>query len=197
MARWSLLVVLLSTLAAVCVVADPCSSFTSCGECRNSSFVCHWCKDRQCHAKASIHGCVYGTYCYDNDQCQRDAPQFKGYALPSFGALLGVCLVGGTIAMCAIAAIVLARDFAKQEEDELEFDMGYYALSDDSDEVSSMLMCTCYILVHYTTTRALATHEKHNLVLFCKYAKVVTLAMIAVLTSSNSILGLYTLNRMR
>ena len=41
--------------------------------------------------------------------------------------------------MCSIAAIVLARDFAKREEEEDEsYDMGYYALS-ESDEVSSIV----------------------------------------------------------
>ena len=50
---------------------------------------------------------------------------------------MGVTLVAGTLAMCSIAAIVLARDFAKREEEEDEsYDMGYYALS-ESDEVSS------------------------------------------------------------
>ncbi|CAM9752473.1 unnamed protein product [Sphacelaria rigidula] len=86
---------------------------TSCGACKNTT-LCHWCSDQQCHAIGSIHGCVYGTYCYDNDQCERKEPEYRGYASPSIAVLLGVFLVGGTAIFCAMATLSIAREYANQ-----------------------------------------------------------------------------------
>jgi hypothetical protein len=45
-----------------------------------------------------------------------------------------VTLIGGILAICAISAIILARDYAKQNEIDDDFEGAYNALSDDSDE---------------------------------------------------------------
>lgn len=58
--------------------------------------------------------CVSGTYCYNNDQCQREVPEFRGYAGPSIGVLLGVFLVGSTALCCGIAALSIAREYVKE-----------------------------------------------------------------------------------
>ncbi|CAM9307226.1 unnamed protein product [Discosporangium mesarthrocarpum] len=62
----------------------------------------------------SIHGCIYGTHCYTNDQCQRKEPEHRGYAAPSIAVILGVLLVGGTAVTCGLATLALATEFAKQ-----------------------------------------------------------------------------------
>ena len=41
-------------------------------------------------------------------------PEFRGYAAPSIGVLLGVFLVGGTTLVCGLAAISIAREYAKE-----------------------------------------------------------------------------------
>lgn len=48
------------------------------------------------------------------NQCQRKQPEYRGYAAPSIGVLLGVFLVGGTAFVCGIAAISTAREYAKE-----------------------------------------------------------------------------------
>lgn len=47
-------------------------------------------------------------------QCQRELPEYRGYAAPSIGVLLGVFLVGSTAFVCGIAAISIAREYAKE-----------------------------------------------------------------------------------
>ncbi|CAB1120072.1 unnamed protein product [Ectocarpus sp. CCAP 1310/34] len=93
--------------------ATSCSVLDSCGACRNTT-LCHWCPDQQCHVIGSFHGCAYGTYCYNNNQCQRELPEFKGYEAPSIAVLLGVFLVGSTTLFCGIAGISIAREYAKE-----------------------------------------------------------------------------------
>lgn len=51
--------------------------------------------------------------CYKR-QCQRQLPEFRGYAAPSIAVLLGVLLVGSTAFVCGIAAISVAREYAKE-----------------------------------------------------------------------------------
>ncbi|CAM9113695.1 unnamed protein product [Ectocarpus fasciculatus] len=115
----SFLPVMVSLLLAAAAVLLPgagatsCSAFDSCGACRNTTF-CHWCPDQQCHVIGSFHGCAYGTYCYNNNQCQRELPEFKGYEAPSIAVLLGVFLVGSTTLFCGIAGISIAREYAKE-----------------------------------------------------------------------------------
>eukprot|EP00752_Nemacystus_decipiens_P006985 g6265.t1 len=111
-----LVAVILFTLAAILVPgADgaSCSELNTCDACRNTT-LCHWCPDQQCHAVGSPHGCIYGTYCYDNNQCQRELPEFRGYAAPSIGVILGVFLVGSTALFCGIAGISIAREYSKE-----------------------------------------------------------------------------------
>ncbi|CAM9809323.1 unnamed protein product [Scytosiphon promiscuus] len=106
-------------LAAVIALVVPgagamsCSVIDSCDACRNTT-LCHWCPDQQCHVIGSLHGCGYGTYCYDNNQCQRELPEFRGYEAPSLAVLLGVFLVGSTALFCGIAGISIAREYAKE-----------------------------------------------------------------------------------
>ncbi|CAM9610120.1 unnamed protein product [Hapterophycus canaliculatus] len=95
------------------VGATSCSVIDTCDACRNTT-LCHWCPDQQCHVIGSLHGCGYGTYCYNNNQCQRELPEFRGYEAPSLAVLLGVFLVGSTALFCGIAGISIAREYAKE-----------------------------------------------------------------------------------
>lgn len=47
-------------------------------------------------------------------KCVREEPEYRGYAAPSIGVLLGVCLVGGTAIFCGMASISIAREYANQ-----------------------------------------------------------------------------------
>lgn len=51
---------------------------------------------------------------FHNAQCQRREPEFRGYASPSIGVLLGVFLVGSTALCCGIAALSIAREYVKE-----------------------------------------------------------------------------------
>lgn len=43
------------------VINDPCAAHTSCDECLNASYLCHFCQyDFQCHAIGSTYGCITG-----------------------------------------------------------------------------------------------------------------------------------------
>ena len=48
------------------------------------------------------------------EQCQRELPEFRGYAAPSIGVILGVFLVGSTALFCGIAGISIAREYSKE-----------------------------------------------------------------------------------
>ncbi|CAM9150087.1 unnamed protein product [Choristocarpus tenellus] len=95
------------------ILADSCASMVACNSCRNVTG-CHWCPDQKCHAIGSRFGCIIGTYCYNNDQCQREEPEHRGYAAPPLAVILGVLLVGGTAVTCGLATIALTSEFAKQ-----------------------------------------------------------------------------------
>lgn len=49
-----------------------------------------------------------------HEQCQRELPEFRGYAPPSIGVILGVFLVGSTALFCGIAGISIAREYSKE-----------------------------------------------------------------------------------
>jgi len=52
---------------------DSCASHDSCGACY-SSHLCHWCggSGGACHAKGSIHGCLKGDSCIDDDSHKKN-----------------------------------------------------------------------------------------------------------------------------
>lgn len=128
-------VLLLSAFVQGGAYGDPCSAHLDCKACAASSYTCHWCGDNSCHAVGSPYGCLVGTSCYDNDQCQRPAPEYTGYGAPPLAAILGVLLVGGSIMMCGVYTVLLARDYAKAARGENGDRRDYYsALGDSSDD---------------------------------------------------------------
>jgi len=57
--------------------SDACNTHLNCTSCTASSMFCHWCdSDSECHAKASIHGCVIGSSCTDPSPAPPPAPSY-------------------------------------------------------------------------------------------------------------------------
>ena len=86
-----------------------CAVHKACGECSLSSWGCHWCEhDNACHSVGSIHGCMSGVNCYDNDRCQRKEPEpieqivFTNIGFLPFAGILGLGLI-----ICCCASLCL------------------------------------------------------------------------------------------
>ena len=89
-----------------------CASHTSCRDCAESSWGCHWCAhDEACHPIGSIHGCLSGVNCYSEDRCTRKVPEaIKGCDWTDVGtmSLIVILSVAGLIILCATCCLGLA-----------------------------------------------------------------------------------------
>ena len=89
-----------------------CASHSSCKECAESSWGCHWCAhDEACHPIGSVHGCLSGVNCYSEDRCTRKVPEaITGYDWTDVGTvpLVVILSAAGLLILCATCCLGVA-----------------------------------------------------------------------------------------
>lgn len=91
-----------------------CADFTDCDSCY-SLMHCHWCGNTNgCFAIGDLeYGCLWGTSCYANSECQRKGPEFKGYVGAPLGLVFLVTFLFGLCCACGLGFLYVCSRFAK------------------------------------------------------------------------------------